>query len=57
MMIPAFATVLDPLHTVLAQAAPKAPDQGAWIAIVVGIVLGIAVAALSFMGSKRSHRD
>jgi hypothetical protein len=56
MSLPTLSTVLDPVMVFLAQ-APKAKDSSAFIAILVAIVMGLAIIGLSFMSSRRGHRD
>ena len=56
MSLPALTTVLDPAMVLMAS-VPNAKDPGAWIAIIVAIIMGLAIVGLSFMGSRRGHKD
>ncbi|MEM8783380.1 MAG: hypothetical protein AAGE65_11070 [Planctomycetota bacterium] len=41
----------------LAQDVSEAREGAAWVAYVVAAVLTLGVAAVSFMGAKRTHED
>jgi hypothetical protein len=42
---------------VLAQEIARAPEKSGWIADMIAILLLVCVAVVSFMSSKRGHRD
>lgn len=39
------------------ESVPPAEGADAWVAIMASVILVLAVVALSFAGSKRTHQD
>ncbi len=53
----AVATAMLATAPALSQQIGPAPAKSSWIADVIAIVLVLCVVVVSFMSSKRGHRD